>query len=150
MAENPTREWSLIAWVARGPDGQARDAILDIHTRKWAAPPAEPLRAELAQACVGYCGADLKALCTEAMLRALRRSLPEIYSTDEKLQVSAPANGSSHTSSFHPIRNRVDLDITRRLVQWQNPPAGRAWWWSSPASAGAASPPRVPVRATLN
>jgi hypothetical protein len=102
MAEKPTRDCTLIGWVVHGAGGaQARDAILNIHTRKWAAPPAEALRAELAQACVGYCGADLKALCTEAMLRALRRSLPEIYTTDEKLQVSAPINGSSHTSSIY-------------------------------------------------
>ena len=40
---------------------------------------------------MGYCGADLKALCTEAMLRALRRQLPQIYATDEKLAVDATA-----------------------------------------------------------
>ena len=34
---------------------------------------------------MGYCGADLKALCTEAALFALRRRYPQIYETTEKL-----------------------------------------------------------------
>ena len=42
------------------PNLKARDTILDIHTRKWAEPPCQALRSELAALCVGYCGADLK------------------------------------------------------------------------------------------
>ena len=38
----------------------ARQAILDIHTRQWAEPPAPELKVELANMCVGYCGADMK------------------------------------------------------------------------------------------
>ncbi len=34
---------------------------------------------------MGYCGADLKGLCTEAALHALRRQYPQIYQTSEKL-----------------------------------------------------------------
>ena len=34
---------------------------------------------------VGYCGADLKALCTEASLAALRNKYPQIYETKDKL-----------------------------------------------------------------
>jgi hypothetical protein len=37
--------------------------------------------------CVGYCGADIKALCTEAALRALRRRYPQIYESRDKLQI---------------------------------------------------------------
>lgn len=36
---------------------------------------------------VGYCGADLKALCTEAAMRALRRRYPQIYSSHRKLAI---------------------------------------------------------------
>ena len=36
---------------------------------------------------VGYCGADLKSLCTEAALHALRRRYPQIYLTNDKLQL---------------------------------------------------------------
>ena len=41
--------------------------------------------AELAGHTGGYCGADLKALCTEAALHALRRCYPQIYTTTDKL-----------------------------------------------------------------
>ncbi len=43
------------------PSQAARRAILGIHTRRWDPPPPAPLLAELAQRCVGFCGADLKA-----------------------------------------------------------------------------------------
>ncbi|KAK9813516.1 hypothetical protein WJX73_003943 [Symbiochloris irregularis] len=69
------------------PNLAARQTILDIHTRRWAQPPTSDLREELASLCVGYCGADLKALCTEASLQALRRSYPQIYETDDNLLV---------------------------------------------------------------
>ena len=36
---------------------------------------------------VGYCGADMKALCTEAALHALRRRYPQIYTSSDKLQL---------------------------------------------------------------
>lgn len=39
---------------------------------------------ELADKCVGYCGADIKALCTEAVLFALRRRYPQIYKSSKK------------------------------------------------------------------
>ncbi|KAG1677087.1 ATPase family AAA domain-containing protein 2B [Nymphon striatum] len=35
--------------------------------------------------CVGYCGADIKALCSEAILSALRKRYPQIYSSRHKL-----------------------------------------------------------------
>lgn len=35
----------------------------------------------------GYCGADIKALCTEAALAALRRRYPQIYSSSVKLKL---------------------------------------------------------------
>lgn len=35
----------------------------------------------------GYCGADIKALCTEAALVALRRRYPQIYSSSVKLKL---------------------------------------------------------------
>ncbi len=41
----------------------------------------------IADLCVGYCGADLKALCTEASLQAVRRVFPQIYQSDMKLVI---------------------------------------------------------------
>lgn len=34
---------------------------------------------------LGYCGADIKAVCSEAALCALRRRYPQIYSSSQKL-----------------------------------------------------------------
>ncbi|XP_037533049.1 ATPase family AAA domain-containing protein 2 [Nematolebias whitei] len=67
------------------PDREARRDILKIHTRQWAPQPSETFLEELADKCVGYCGADIKAVCSEAALCALRRRYPQIYSSSQKL-----------------------------------------------------------------
>ncbi|VFQ86782.1 unnamed protein product [Cuscuta campestris] len=69
------------------PSLEARAEILDIHTRKWKQPPSKDLKMELAASCVGYCGADLKALCTEAAIRAFREKYPQIYTSDDKFLI---------------------------------------------------------------
>ncbi|XP_008322158.1 ATPase family AAA domain-containing protein 2 isoform X3 [Cynoglossus semilaevis] len=67
------------------PDREARKDILKIHTRQWTPSPSETFLEELAEKCVGYCGADIKAVCSEAALCALRRRYPQIYSSSQKL-----------------------------------------------------------------
>ncbi|XP_040020597.2 ATPase family AAA domain-containing protein 2 [Gasterosteus aculeatus] len=67
------------------PDREARKDILKIHTRLWTPPPADTFLEELADKCVGYCGADIKAVCSEAALCALRRRYPQIYFSSQKL-----------------------------------------------------------------
>ncbi|XP_063307159.1 ATPase family AAA domain-containing protein 2 isoform X1 [Pelobates fuscus] len=69
------------------PDRDARMEILKIHTREWNPKPSEIFLKELAEKCVGYCGADIKSVCAEAALCALRRRYPQIYATTEKLQL---------------------------------------------------------------
>lgn len=46
--------------------------------QKWKPKLADSFLGDLAEQCVGYCGADLKALCTEAGLLALRRTYPQV------------------------------------------------------------------------
>uniref|UniRef100_A0A665TC57 ATPase family AAA domain-containing protein 2 n=1 Tax=Echeneis naucrates TaxID=173247 RepID=A0A665TC57_ECHNA len=67
------------------PDKEARKDILKIHTRQWKPVPADAFLEDLADKCVGYCGADIKAMCSEAALCALRRRYPQIYSSSQKL-----------------------------------------------------------------
>ncbi|XP_039974151.1 ATPase family AAA domain-containing protein 2-like isoform X2 [Xiphias gladius] len=67
------------------PDREARKDILKIHTRQWTPPPSDTFLEELADKCVGYCGADIKAVCSEAALCALRRRYPQIYTSSQKL-----------------------------------------------------------------
>ncbi|KAK0155594.1 ATPase family AAA domain-containing protein 2 [Merluccius polli] len=67
------------------PDRGARKDILKIHTRQWSPQPCDAFLEELADKCVGYCGADIKAVCSEAALCALRRRYPQIYASSQKL-----------------------------------------------------------------
>jgi len=69
------------------PGKDARRQILAIHTRSWQPPIPATFLDIIAEKCVGYCGADLKALCTEATLHAIRRQFPTIYSSSEKLHI---------------------------------------------------------------
>lgn len=69
------------------PDKDARKEILKIHTRDWNPKPLDIFLEELAENSVGYCGADIKSICSEAVLCALRRRYPQIYTTSEKLQL---------------------------------------------------------------
>ncbi|NXS63353.1 ATAD2 protein, partial [Brachypteracias leptosomus] len=66
---------------------QARKEIFKIHTQDWTPKPLDMFLEELAEKCVGYCGADIKSLCAEAALSALRRRYPQIYQSSEKLQL---------------------------------------------------------------
>ncbi|VDN57439.1 unnamed protein product [Dracunculus medinensis] len=70
------------------PDTNARLAILKIHTAAWNAnrPSLENLQ-WLAAKTSGYCGADIKSLCTEAVLVSLRSKFPQMYTSSEKLMI---------------------------------------------------------------
>ena len=59
--------------------------ILDIHSRKWTPALLPSFKDAVANATAGYCGADMKALCTEATMRAIRRRYPQIYASTKKL-----------------------------------------------------------------
>ncbi|XP_054668164.1 ATPase family AAA domain-containing protein 2-like, partial [Grus americana] len=69
------------------PDKEARKEIFKIHTRDWTPKPSDMFLEELAEKCVGCCGADIKSLCAEAALCALRRRYPQLYKSSEKLQL---------------------------------------------------------------
>ena len=69
------------------PNTEGRRAILDIHTKNWQPPVPESLKDDLADLTKGYGGADLRALCTEAALNAVQRHYPQIYKSNEKLQI---------------------------------------------------------------
>lgn len=95
------------------PDKKARKHILEIHTRDWNPKLAEPFIDELAEKCVGYCGADIKALCTEAALVALRRRYPQIYGSSVKLKldvtsiVLGPGDFSKAMKTIVPASQRA-------------------------------------------
>jgi len=69
---------------------------------------------------VGYCGADLKALCTEAALRALRRRYPQIYESRDKLQIDA-ASVVIAMSDFYCAMRRIVPTAQRSLASPARP-----------------------------
>ncbi|XP_069461978.1 ATPase family AAA domain-containing protein 2B isoform X2 [Ambystoma mexicanum] len=89
------------------PNQKARKHILQIHTRDWNPTLSDAFLEEVAEKCVGYCGADIKALCTEAALIALRRRYPQIYKSSEKLQLDISSVVLGAQDFFHAMKNIV-------------------------------------------
>lgn len=52
----------------------------------------------------GYCGADLRSLCTESGLLALRRTHPEVYSVNHKLPIDFSAIRVSAADFFDAMK----------------------------------------------
>ncbi|KAM8809272.1 ATPase family AAA domain-containing protein 2-like [Eudromia elegans] len=94
-------------FLFRLPDKEARKEIFKIHTRNWTPKPLDTLLEELAEKSVGYCGADIKAACAEAALRALRRRYPQIYKSTEKLQLDASSIKITAKDFFMAMENMV-------------------------------------------
>ncbi|XP_068617633.1 LOW QUALITY PROTEIN: ATPase family AAA domain-containing protein 2-like [Battus philenor] len=69
------------------PHAAARRDILDIYTREWRPRPSEDTLDHIADITSGYGGSDLKALCSEAVLRALRRVYPQVYDSEYALVI---------------------------------------------------------------
>ena len=89
------------------PNVKGRLEILQIHTRGM--PLSEDIDLKhLASELHGYTGADIKALCREAAMKALRRYLPEIDSEGDKL--------SPDTLEMMEIINKDFKDATREII----------------------------------
>ncbi|XP_068609692.1 ATPase family AAA domain-containing protein 2B [Brachionichthys hirsutus] len=115
------------------PDKRARKHILEIHTRDWDPKLSEPFVDELAEKCVGYCGADIKALCTEAALVALRRRYPQIYGSSVKLKldvtsiVLGPSDFSKAMRTIVPASQRAMAPPGRALSPTLRPLLARSF-----------------------
>ncbi|KAJ9153551.1 hypothetical protein P3X46_026978 [Hevea brasiliensis] len=58
------------------PSVEDRAAILSLHTQRWPKPVTGSLLQWVARRTVGFAGADLQALCTQAAIIALKRNFP--------------------------------------------------------------------------
>ncbi|KAL8505783.1 hypothetical protein ACS0TY_016848 [Phlomoides rotata] len=58
------------------PSVKDREEILSLHTQKWPKPVTGSLLKWVAKQTVGFAGADLQSLCTQAATISLRRSFP--------------------------------------------------------------------------
>ncbi|KAK0178077.1 hypothetical protein PV328_002058 [Microctonus aethiopoides] len=88
------------------PAMKERLEILKIHVKKWKDPPSDLLLESLAEKTTGYCGSDLSALCTEAVLQGLRRTYPQIYLTSNRLLLD-PERVEVKKQDFMEARSRL-------------------------------------------
>ena len=70
------------------PDEKTRLEIIKIHTKPWKPEPNEKLLIDLAKNTGGYCGADLANLCSESAILGLRRTFPQVYSSQSQLLIN--------------------------------------------------------------
>eukprot|EP01135_Chromosphaera_perkinsii_P010454 Nk52_evm17s2133 gene=Nk52_evmTU17s2133 len=109
------------------PNREARRTILKIHTQKWNPRPEETLVDSIADKCVGYCGADLKSLCTETALIALRRRYPQIYCSNDKLLINpksiviSPADFKYAMKQITPASERSVVGHAKALAKTLRP-----------------------------
>lgn len=115
------------------PDIDARKQILKIHTGSWNPPLSDSFIDNIAGLTKGYGGADLRALCTEAALNSIQRKYPQIYESNEKLQVRpskvrvvakdfmcaldkiVPSSARSTSSGSAPIPDRLQPLLMKSL-----------------------------------
>ena len=89
------------------PNAEERFEILGIHTRGM--PLAHEIDLQgLASELYGYTGADIKALCREAAMKALRRYIPEIDSEGDRV--------SPETLEVMDIRNKDFREGMKEIV----------------------------------
>ncbi|XP_060536537.1 ATPase family AAA domain-containing protein 2-like isoform X2 [Cylas formicarius] len=67
------------------PSRMEREEILKVHVAAWTKPPTADLLSYLAENTVGYCGSDLRALCSEAVIQGFRRTYPQVYDSEHRL-----------------------------------------------------------------
>lgn len=56
--------------------------------KSWKQKPPQKFLAFLASKTVGFCGSDLQALCTEAVMCCVRRNYPQIYTSKSKYHIN--------------------------------------------------------------
>jgi len=114
------------------PTLDARKQILKIHTKEWEAKPHDAFINEIAVRTASFCGADLKSLCQEAFLSALRRRYPQIYSSRQKYKIDPRSLHLSRGDFYaalhrivpacnrgcqHPVGRPLDLHLIPLLSQ---------------------------------
>ncbi|KAJ3234790.1 ATPase AAA domain-containing protein 2B [Chytriomyces hyalinus] len=102
------------------PTEPARKKIISITTSKWNPPVSEKLLDDLAKSTRGYCGADVRALCTEAALNAVQRSFPEIYESSHKLEIST-SDIIVTAEDFSKSMKRIIPSTQRTSTVYSNP-----------------------------
>ncbi|CAF2807271.1 unnamed protein product [Rotaria sp. Silwood2] len=114
------------------PTLEARKQILRIHMKEWESKPHAGFIDEMAIRTASFCGADLKSLCQEAFLSALRRRYPQIYDSRQKYKIDPRSLYLSrgdfytalhrivpacHRSCQHPVGRPLDIHLIPLLSE---------------------------------
>ena len=105
------------------PNVDGRLEILQIHTRGM--PLAEDVELKtLAAELHGYTGADIKSLCREAAMKALRNYLPEIESETEKISSEVLQSMRITLQDFYDAMHEI-VPTAMREFYVESP---KVWW----------------------
>jgi len=107
------------------PNQEGRYEILQIHTRGM--PIAQDVNLKtLADEFYGYTGADIKSLCRESAMKAIRRYLPEIDLETEKISSEVLQSMEVTLQDFYDAMHEVvptamrEFYVERPKVWWQD------------------------------
>ena len=107
------------------PNVEGRIEVLQIHTRGM--PLADDINLKkLASELHGYTGADIKALCREAAMKAMKRYLPEIDFESDKIPPEVLENMMVNNKDFYDGMKEVVPTALREFyvetpkVKWEN------------------------------
>jgi transitional endoplasmic reticulum ATPase len=104
------------------PNQEGRLEILQIHTRGM---PLEDVELKtLAAELHGYTGADIKSLCREAAMKALRDYLPEIESETEKISPEVLQSMKIRLQDFFDAMHEI-VPTAMREFYVESP---KVWW----------------------
>jgi transitional endoplasmic reticulum ATPase len=107
------------------PNQEGRYEILQIHTRGMPIAKDVDLKT-LADELHGYTGADIKSLCREAAMKAIRRYLPEIDLETEKISSEILQSMEVTLQDFYDAMHEVvptamrEFYVERPKVWWQD------------------------------
>ena len=107
------------------PNEDGRLEVLQIHTRGMPIDEGIDLR-DLASELHGYTGADIKSLCREAAIKAIRRYLPEIDLESEKISSEVLQTMGIKLIDFYDAMHEVvptamrEFYVERPKVWWQD------------------------------
>jgi DNA polymerase III delta prime subunit len=104
------------------PKQETRRDILRLHTSSWSTSLDSELLEKLAQETADFSGADLKALCVEAALRAMRRACPRAYDlhlppAPANEIISAVTNLSVSVEDFQEAFKEIVPSTKRKSLQ---------------------------------
>ena len=113
------------------PNQADRESILNIYAGDHPLPGQ--LKQTIAEMTKGYSGADLKAVCAQAQMNAVKRTFPQIFLTDKRLKIDpskikvgmrdytvalesiVPTTIRSGTSAYKPLSDEVRPLLSKPL-----------------------------------